>query len=462
MKWKIFAFLLGFCALLLIILWLFQTVFLDAFYKKIRVMDIRRNAGIIANNADNENIMEIIDNIADSSDIVIDITDLNGRSVLTPLLMQDRRLALENAIFISQAINNNGEYLEYFTLLQISLRPTGWSRPQSQSLVYVMLADHTGDRQIAIIIRAVISPVDSTVTTLRYQLYFISGIMLACSVILAIIIAKRVSKPIEEISISALALAKGNYDTHFAGKGFREITALSDTLNTAAADLGRVESLRRELLANVSHDLRTPLSLIYSYAEMMHDFREEITSEQIQAIMDETQRLATLVNDVLDISKLEADIDKLNISCFNLTQCVQETTERVKELLIRDSFEITFTFYDEVYVSADETKVNRVIYNLLINAVNYSGDSHSVLVWQTVADGRVRISVTDKGEGIAEADLPFIWERYYKSGKIHKRAVTGTGLGLSIVKKIMDLHGGNYGVESEVGKGSTFWVELTI
>jgi signal transduction histidine kinase len=296
--------------------------------------------------------------------------------------------------------------------------------------------------------------------TLRYQLYYISGIILFLSVTMAIIIAKRVSKPIEEISQSAMMLANGNYDTRFTGKGFHEIVALSDTLNTAAVELSRVESLRRELLANVSHDLRTPLALIYSYAEMMHDFPGEITKEQTQTIKDETQRLTTLVNDVLDISKLENEMEKLASSRFNLTQSILETAKITEKLLKKDKFVITFSHNGDVYVDADKAKIDRAFYNLLINAINYSGESRNILVAQTIANNRVRISVKDWGEGIAEADLPFIWDRYYKSGKAHKRAITGSGLGLSIVKKIIDIHDGKYGVTSETGKGSTFWFEI--
>jgi signal transduction histidine kinase len=324
------------------------------------------------------------------------------------------------------------------------------------------MANNRHGEQYAVIIRAVISPVNATVTTLRYQLYYISGIILFLSVILAIIIAKRVSKPIEEISQSAMTLANGNYDTRFSGKGFYEIVALSDTLNTAAVELSRVESLRRELLANVSHDLRTPLALIYSYAEMMRDFPSEITQEQTQTIMDETRRLTTLVNDILDISKLENEMEKLNASRYNLTQSILETAEITEKLLKKEGFEIIFSHNGDVYIDADKAKIDRAFYNLLINAINYSGESRNILVEQTIANNYVRINVIDYGEGIAETDLPFIWDRYYKSGKAHKRAVTGSGLGLSIVKKIIDIHGGKYGVMSEPGKGSTFWFEIDL
>jgi len=472
LKWKIFAFLLGFCVLLLIVLWLFQTVLLDAFYKKIKVTEIRRNAAVIINSIEGENIDKIIADISENNNITVNITDLNGRSLQGMRIFppENRRRFEENAALITKARNNGGEIYEYISPPVPEERPRNnrtpnRRRPPIQSLIYVKMANNSGGmfasgEPYAVIIRAVISPVNATVTTLRYQLYYISCIILFLSVILAFIIARRVSKPIEEISQSAMTLANGNYDTRFTGKGFYEISALSDTLNTAAVELSRVESLRRELLANVSHDLRTPLSLIYSYAEMMRDFPDEITPEQTQTIMDETRRLTTLVNDILDISKLENEMGKLNITRFSLTQSISETVKITEKLLKKEGYKITFSHNADVYIDADKVKIDRAFYNLLINAINYSGDSRNILVEQAIANNRVRISVIDYGEGIAELDLPYIWDRYFKSGKSHKRAVTGSGLGLSIVKKILDIHGAQYGVISESGKGSTFWFEL--
>jgi len=473
LKWKIFAFLLGFCALLLIVLWLFQTVFLDTFYKKIKVTEIKRNVVEIVNNTESENIGEIIADISDNNNIIVNITDLNGKSLLQISPPESRRRLEENAALIVRAQNNGGEIYEYVTSVARDRprvntendrtdRTVNRVRLPIQSLIYVKTANKKSGEPFAVIVRAIISPVNATVTTLRYQLSYISCIILILSVILAFIIAKRVSKPIEEISQSAMMLANGIYDTHFTGKGFYEITALSDTLNTAAVELSRVDNLRRELLANVSHDLRTPLALIYSYAEMMRDFPGEITPEQTQTIMDETRRLTTLVNDILDISKLENEMEKLNTLRYNLTQSISETTKTTEKLLKKDGFEITFSHNADVYVNADKAKIDRAFYNLLINAINYSGESRNILVEQTITDHRVRISVKDQGEGIAETDLPFIWDRYYKSGKAHKRAITGSGLGLSIVKKIIDIHGGKYGVVSETGKGSTFWFEIEL
>jgi CO/xanthine dehydrogenase Mo-binding subunit len=153
-------------------------------------------------------------------------------------------------------------------------------------------------------------------------------------------------------------------------------------------------------MANISHDLRTPLSLIYCYAEMMHDFPGEVTPEQSQVIMDEAQRLSTLVSDVLDITKLESGIQDLKPAEFSLTECIRASTARLSELIRKDGYTITFDCDRDVKVVADETKITQAFYNLLINAVNYTGSDKQIAVRQLADTDTVRIEI--KPDGIVE------------------------------------------------------------
>lgn len=476
LKWNIFAVVTGFCALLLIILWLFQTVFLYSFYKDVKVMEIKHIASSIADNINDKSLPDLIYSTSNNSEVCIEVLNEGGRviysaDVIKGCVIHDIK-DFDKTELISSAMNNkdgNYDYMVVFPLRHwneykgLSEHLLELNYELVQSIVYVKAVKNISGETLAVFINSNISPLDSTVKTLRYQLYVVSFIMLIFAILLALIITKRVSRPIEEINKSAKVLASGNYDTHFDGKGFLEISELSDTLNTTATELKKAESLRRELMANISHDLRTPLSLIYGYAEAMHDFPQEITQEQTRIIMDETKRLTSLVNDVLDISKLESGALQLNKVSFNLTQSLKSTTLRIAELLKKDGYKLTFNYDSEVIVLADEVNINQVFYNLLINAVNYTGEDKTVTVSQVESKECVRIEVSDTGKGISPEDLPYIWDRYYKVNKKHKRAVTGTGLGLSIVKKIIELHDGKYGVElSPDGKGSTFWFSLKI
>ncbi len=424
LKWRIFAFLLGFCALLVVILWVFQSVLLTDMYKMVRRAEMERAITLVEQNIDSADLQSVFNELQAEQEI---------------LVMPTQEFAV----------------------------PDGFGRgdPPRRPMETVTetkeftLAD---GETVSLTFYAIITPVEATVSTLRFQLYIIIGMMIICSIVIAILIARHISKPIEEISEGAKTLASGNYDTRFTGHGFLEIKELSDTLNTAAAELSQVEGLRRELMANVSHDLRTPLALIYSYAEMMHDFPAEITPDQTQMIMDETSRLTSLVNDVLEVSRLETGAMELHISTYNLTDSVGDTIARVAELVKQDGYNIHFEYDNEVYVAADEIKITQTFYNLLINAIHYSAADKNINVRQSVDGDKVKIAVVDHGEGISPENLPYIWERYYKVDKKHKRALTGTGLGLSIVKKIIERHGGSCGVDSQPDVGSTFWFKLTI
>lgn len=422
LQWKIFAFLLGFCGILLVVLWLFQTVLLDDMYKLVRKNEMEKAIALVAENIDNPDLQDILHDIDKAKEIRVTSTgdfsppqknekDSSGKIKMETLTEQ-----------------------RDFTLFD--------------------------GRTISLTFHAVITPVDATVSTLTVQLYIITGIMILLSVGLALILARRVAKPIVEVNKSAKILAGGSYDTCFSAHGFLEIKELSDTLNTTANELSKVESLRRELMANISHDLRTPLALIYSYAEMMHDFPGEITSEQTQTIMDETTRLSSLVTDVLDVSRLETGTMELNMSEYNFSNSIKAVVNTVAELVKKDGYVLAFENIGDVNVNADEVKITRAFYNLLINAVNHIGEDKTVTIRQSVEGTNVKIEVIDTGEGVAICDLPYIWDRYYKVDKTHKRAVTGTGLGLSIVRKIIELHGGECGAKSEEKSGSTFWFSL--
>ena len=331
-----------------------------------------------------------------------------------------------------------------------------------ESVIYVNVVSIDGSERI-LFVNAQLTPVDATVNTLRAELVWITVIMIVLSLGIALLISRKVSRSLIGLNASAKEMAGGNFDVHFDGTDYREVAELSDTLNMTARELGKSERLRRELIANVSHDLRTPLTMIIAYAEVMRDLPGENSPENVQVVIDEAERLTNLVNDMLDISKLQAGVLEKNVTIYNLTESIQSVFARYNKLKEQDGYKIDFSYDQMVMVEADEYKIFQVIYNLVNNAINYTGDDKQIWVRQIVReDGYVRIEVTDSGEGIAPEALPYVWDRYYKVDKTHKRAVMGTGLGLSIVKNILELHDARYGVESEVGKGSTFWFEVKV
>lgn len=331
-------------------------------------------------------------------------------------------------------------------------------------MIYGKIVTNGQGQTMFIMLSTMISPVNATVQTLRTQLLIITAIMVILATGIAIIISRIISKPIVKINQSAKVLATGNYDIHFDENGYREIGELGRTLNYAAHELSTVEGLRRDLIANISHDLRTPLTLITGYSEVMRDIPNEYTRENVQIIIDEAKRLTNIVNDGLDLSKLQSGTQELECERFSLTQTTRDIINRFVKLTEQGGYSIDFKYDKDAYVSADELRISQVIYNLLSNAINYTGPDKKVSLIQKVKDGKVRIEVIDTGEGIAKDKLPYIWDRYYKVDKsnTHKRTTVGTGLGLSIVRAILVMHNAQYGAESSEGQGSIFWFELPV
>ena len=451
-----------FAIVTVVLLWVFQISLLNPFYKFIKQREVKNTAEYVIENIENENIVDILTDIVKKRGIDVMITNEYGENIVTVnsshSVFFDRLSRRDCAVIYSQVAEIGGEMLNIYDSPGAVALPAEVEGPLG-SMVYIRLTGTNEGGSRMVMLATAVTPVDATMDTLKVQLWCLTFVMLLMSLVLALVISRGISKPIEEINAGAAEFAKGNYGIQFKGRGSRETAELADTLNYAGEELSKVEGLRRELIANVSHDLRTPLTMIKGYSEVMRDIPGENTPENIQIIIDETERLANLVNDLLDISKLESGNMKIAPVHMNLTKAVDSIMRRYDKLA-----DYSFSFYhgEDVYIYGDELKISQVIYNLVNNAINYTGEDKSVTVTQTVAGNRVRIEVTDTGEGIPQDKLKDIWDRYYKIDKQHRRAAVGTGLGLSIVKKILELHGGEYGVVSQEGKGSTFWFSFML
>ena len=294
----------------------------------------------------------------------------------------------------------------------------------------------------------------------RTQFYLTVAVILLATALVGFTMAKGVSEPIIETNKAAKDLSRSRYTRPPHSGGYREIAELNDTLVRAAEDLGKVEDLQRELIANISHDLRTPLTMIIGYAEAMRDIPEEVTPENMQIIIDETNRLNSMVNEVLDFSRLRTGSLELEEKPFNLTAQIREICSRVSKMAAVEGYTVLFDPAEDRTVTGDSGRISQVLYNLIGNALTYTGEDKTVRVTQRDAGSRVRVEISDSGEGIPADELPYIFDRYYRSRENHRRAVIGSGLGLNICRSILEKHGAGYGVRSEEGQGTTFWFEL--
>lgn len=463
-RWKLFAYIMLFVAVILTVIWLAQTVFLESFYKYVKQQQIQTVASVIDSNLGNGDFQSLIDQIAEENNMEVMIYKDGAFQFASPRAMGiPRELVRE---IISKADAGDGTYLLRFSKqrerlreLNPSLTPPRYdAREQFEHIQYVRRATSSAASGEYVILSANISPVGATVEALRVQLLWITGAVIALTLLLAILISNQIARPIAKTNTAAKALARGAYDVRFTAHGYREIAELNDTLNTAAYELSRVEALRRELLANVSHDLRTPLTMITGFAEMMRDLPGENSPENAQIIVDEANRLTRLVGDLLDLSRLQAGETALHEAQFSLTELLETVVARMR--MSPEGERIKLLAEGDAWVEADETQISQVVYNLLANALTYS--EGEIEVRQTVDPSVVRVEVRDHGVGIAAEELPYVWDRYYKVEKSHRRARVGTGLGLSIVRGALERHGAKYGVDSVLGEGSVFWFSLAL
>lgn len=303
---------------------------------------------------------------------------------------------------------------------------------------------------------------------LAVSMQWLSLITALVAVVLAFVtsgfVAAFITKPVTEVTERAKELARGNYDLHFKKNYFcAELTELSEALDYARSEISKADTMQKELIANVSHDFKTPLTMIKAYASMIVEITGEDKKKRdanAKVIIDECDRLTLLVGDLLDLSKLRAGVNMGEKTVFNLSEEVYSVAERFSFLKETSGYIIETQIEDDLYTQANRERIDQVLYNLIGNAVNYTGEDKRVRVKLYKKGGNARFEVIDSGKGIPPEEVDTIWDRYYRSNKTHKRPVNGSGLGLSIVKNILLQHDCPFGVISEVGKGSCFWAEF--
>lgn len=301
------------------------------------------------------------------------------------------------------------------------------------------------------------------VNKLMSLLIICTVIVVVFSVVFAYFASRFQTKQLTDFSRQAKRLANGEEGVVFSGGGYEEFDNLARALNSAMDTMQRAEKLQRDFVANVSHDFRTPLTMIKGYAEMLRDMPvdEQKRRKTANIIISEADRLTALSNDLLDYSRLQAGVIEFKIEKCSLSQIAEGIIQHFEIMREHDGIDLQSEIESGITVSCDKQKIAQVIYNLLNNAINYRGADQTVILAVKRVGSCARVEVTDHGVGIPPEEIDSVWERYYRAAHSKRQAV-GSGIGLSICKSILTHHNARYGVISEVGKGSTFWFELDI
>ena len=446
-----------FTVAILVFLFVSQVVFMPAIYRFIKTQECISTALDIKSAWDTENIKNVIDDNARMKQLGILIhfpTSITGglpftysRDTTGSSVSIDRRVSDE----MVEELKNSKTGMIFF--------PVDDDTKESFLLAtFVGIADEPVGY---IFIYAFLEPTGTT-TQILANIFLMSSLVIICvALVVSVIISSRISQPLIRLSRSTDKLKTGEFNVEPSPHDYSEIVMLTDNLNKASKEINKTENLRKDLLANISHDLRTPLTMIKAYAEMIRDLsgnNPEKREKHLGVIIDEADRLTQLVNDLLNLSKLQSGAIELNRKTTDFSAFLRDIVSRFSML---DETKIELECEDNIYASLDTTQMGQAVYNLIINAINYSGVDTVTVRLYGIDGGKARFEVEDKGIGISADALPHIWERYYKVNRSenYKRTVKGTGLGLSIVKGVFECHGFEYGAESEEGKGTMFWCE---
>jgi len=455
----VWLYLIIFTALMLLLFWVAFLSSFEANYKNAKIRDTKKAADYILNIENDENFTaDMLNKLAYENNMCILILDQTGRLVY--------RFDAMGESCVLHSLN----YLElYLCRAEAAASPDGLfhARPLNRfGKETLLLAYILGERESPagyVYLNVLLEPLDSEAALVKNQIFFILAMLFALGVCVSLFIARRIERPVKRVARCAKKLSQGESNLDFNGQGYAETELIADALRFAAAEISKVGGLRRDIVANISHDLRTPLTMVKAYAEMLRDIsggNPQKRDEHIGIIIDESDRLASLVKDILDLSALESGVVGLNITEFDITEKISGIMERYKIFSERQGYKFILSLGNPFTVSADTIKIEQVLYNLINNAVNYTGENKTVYIVQRNSKNHTLIEITDTGAGIEKELLPLIFDRYYRAEK-SKRDVIGTGLGLSIVKQILKQHNCRFGVSSIMGVGSTFWFEIS-
>lgn len=449
-------------AVVLLLLWFFQIVFLNNFYIKMQVNHIKRaGADIIALLPDRGQVEERLEGLAHQNNLTIELIDQYGRTTFSSGVTAGMGMGMGMGQHSMAMMNEARDQAFQGAMAGESLALTT-SHPRFNSrfiLIGLPVLSEAGVSG-ALVLSLPLAPVAETVAILKGQLIYITLILLVATVPLAFLLARSFTKPILDISQASMAMAQGDLSVRINTDRQDEIGRLAQTVNYMGQELSKMEQVRKDLIGNVSHELRTPLSLIKGYAEAIRDISGNMPDkrdQQVQVIIEESDRLSAIVGDILRLTQTQAGNIALNKDEFLLKQTLQKVIKGYAIIAKKNDLEILQEPMAELVVKADENKIEQVLHNLLSNAINHASAGGVVTITARPRGSKVRVEVADTGPGISPQDLPLIWDRFYK-GKGGKRP--GTGLGLAIVKNILEAHDSAYGVESALGQGTSFWFDL--
>lgn len=285
-------------------------------------------------------------------------------------------------------------------------------------------------------------------------------LLLLSSTIMGFIISRSIIRPINKLMTKAKYMSKGEYDKKIEiNTDILEINDLINSINNLSQSIKEQENIRKRLTGDISHELKTPLTNIQSHLEAMIDGIWEPTEKRLLSVKEEAERLSSLVSDMQKLNKYDESSIKLKKDNVNISDIICFVIFQFSNLAKSKNIKIEYE-KKNINLYCDKDKITQALVNILSNAIRYSNEGSTIFIEEKLKDNKVIISIEDKGIGISEEDLKYVFERFYRADKSRTRATGGTGIGLTIVKSIVSSHGGEVKLESKLGEGSKFTIIL--
>lgn len=339
---------------------------------------------------------------------------------------------------------------------------TGWSWLVVQKPVKYEVPKEGSKVVAAIVLSTPINEIHKTRSSV-YRFFVVSTmISIIISIMLVYVFSRKITNPLKDIRDAVRDISDGEFEKRLTPKSKDEIGELAASFNQMASALENLEQMRRGFIANVSHELRTPMTSIGGFVEGILDgtIPEDRQKEYLEIVRNEITRLSKLVSDLLDLARMESGQSPVKFSVFDINELIRRTIIRMENIITEKNLEVAVNFESEALVYADPDSIERVLINLAHNGVKFTPRGGIIGFGTRITDEKVIIYVEDTGSGIPEGEIDRIWDRFYKADASRSQSIPGTGLGLSIVKNILNEHKEKIWIESEEGKGTTFYFTL--
>lgn len=294
--------------------------------------------------------------------------------------------------------------------------------------------------------------------------FFISGIFtIILGILISILLSRSLTNPLIVIRNTAVEIRKGNLSAHSnVNTNTLEIVDLSESINYLGETLSKQEDIRKRYASDISHELRTPITTLKSHVEAIMDGVWESDEEHLNILMLEIDRLSGLVDDLKNSFTSQEYMLNLNKTRFNLSKEMNSIITTFLPIYTKENYKIDFSIEDNIEINMDKDKLKQIMYNLLSNSIKYLNNDGKISITLTKNNNSSIIKISDNGIGIKETDLPYIFDRFYRSDSSRNRNTGGTGLGLSIVKTIVEAHNGNIHIDSTFGEGIEIMIILPL